>query len=313
MCQEAEKWEGLCRQCGISCHAAVMVDGRNLVVEGLHCINLRGATCSVYTQRRVEAPWCLPAQIAGAVGALAEDCPYVVQAAVRGPCGPTTGKIRLPSGEYSKLFPLITEAICAMRLVASHFSWAEFFSHAEEMQPEYEWLLCMPTTGTTAVVSRRLVPSGPSRPNPSPQSRIMLPWSKPCNIDDLAKCTLPDWEKCLLPEGERCPKPQEGWEAMYKAQKGGQAVWEVPGHPEADKVVPWPIEWIPHRELTEEDKKRGFIFLDTVCTVTGQEAKMGVGVCCVRCGAHLHHSAANMAGGFDPPHCDKCKIFVMWA
>jgi hypothetical protein len=316
MSQEVE-WEALCRQCGVSCHAAIMIDGVHVVVEGLHCVNLEDNRCKVYKERHAKAPWCLPAQVAGPAGALAEDCPYLSCGKVGLARGPSKSKTRLSAEEYDKRFPEVAAAICEMRAVASFFSWEKFFAEAARREPEYEWCLWVPTTNGKATVSRRLVPSGPSRPNPQPMSHIMLPWTKPCSIDDLSKCTLPDWNACELPEEKRCPKPLEGWEEKYKEQKSGKTVWDVPYDSTANKVVPWPVDWIPHRQLTEEDsdadKAKGFVFVESTCAVTGKELPVGVGVACLRCGKHLHPSAANMAGGFDPPYCDGCKVFVMWA
>ncbi len=82
----AEK-EALCRQCGVSCHFAVPVNGLPVVIEDLHCRYLtveEGAhalpryACSVYERRHEVAPWCQPVQAAFEQSLLAQDCPYVV-------------------------------------------------------------------------------------------------------------------------------------------------------------------------------------------------------------------------------------------
>ncbi len=104
--------------------------------------------------------------------------------------------------------------------------------------------------------------------------------------------------------------PVTGWKKRYLAFKGGQTTWEVPGHPKASKVVPFPVEWIPHRTAGEFDdeatRKRGFEFLPAVCVDSGKEAPIGKGVRCLRCGIPLHESAAHMVSGFDPPYCKRC-------
>jgi uncharacterized cysteine cluster protein YcgN (CxxCxxCC family) len=86
--------EALCRRCGVSCHAALPVNGLPVVVPGVHCRYLvpePGGTfaCSVYERRLEVAPWCHTADEALAAGLLAQDCPYV-----RGVAG-YRGKARL--------------------------------------------------------------------------------------------------------------------------------------------------------------------------------------------------------------------------
>lgn len=113
--------------------------------------------------------------------------------------------------------------------------------------------------------------------------------------------------------------PVDGWKGRYRAFCAGQKTWPVPGHPEAPKVVPFPVEWIPHRlygpgeELDPPDgsPRRGFEFLDeVVCVDTGETVGKGVSVSCLRCGVHLHPSAAGMVGGFDPPKCKRCAPII---
>ena len=128
--------------------------------------------------------------------------------------------------------------------------------------------------------------------------------------------------------------PVPGWRKRLLSFKGGQTAWEVPGHPECSKVVPWPVQWIPHRTLTQEERdsaiqfraravedpafeeqavaaealvSRGFVFLPCTCVDSGKEAPVGEGVCCVRCGVAIHPEYANMLSGFDPPYCARCR------
>ena len=110
-------------------------------------------------------------------------------------------------------------------------------------------------------------------------------------------------------------RPIPGWAQRLRLHKAGQTAWDIPGKPDKPKVVPFPVEWIPHRlELTEEDdastQARGFAFLPAVCVDSGKEAEIGVGVLCCRCGVELHPAAANMIGGFDPPYCRRCKWVI---
>lgn len=72
--------EGLCRRCGVSCHAAVPIGGVPVVVPGLHCRYLEEDggrfRCGVYERRLEVAPWCRTADEAVAQGLVAQDCPY---------------------------------------------------------------------------------------------------------------------------------------------------------------------------------------------------------------------------------------------
>ena len=40
--------------------------------------------------------------------------------------------------------------------------------------------------------------------------------------------------------------PVPGWDLTYLAFRSGQTAWEVPGRPDANRTVPWPMQWIPH-------------------------------------------------------------------
>jgi hypothetical protein len=144
--------------------------------------------------------------------------------------------------------------------------------------------------------------------------------------------------------------PVKGWKPRYLAFTRGQKSWPVPGRPDAPHVMPFPVEWIPHRIVLAvsgvgiaprqgEEKKQddsaeqeavlqgpqrsteekdetpsphrmGFEFLSSTCSDTGKPLPIGVGVLCCRCGVPLHPEAASMFGGFDPPICRRCKPIV---
>ena len=64
--------EDKCRRCGNSCHVAVPIGERAIVVPGLHCRYLVEDApghfgCSVYAERFAKAPWCHHADGAGDV------------------------------------------------------------------------------------------------------------------------------------------------------------------------------------------------------------------------------------------------------
>ena len=107
-------------------------------------------------------------------------------------------------------------------------------------------------------------------------------------------------------------RPLPGWKKRILEFRAKKNVWDVPGKPDKPKLVPFPLEWLPHRlELTDEDDEashaRGFVMLSGTCVDTGQECEPGVVVSCLRCGVPLHPTAANMVGGFDPPYCRRCE------
>lgn len=93
--------EAKCRRCGVSCHVAVPVRGRNIVVPGLRCRFLEpdgtGFVCTVYADRFARAPWCHHAEVAAPLGFLADDCPYGTPEGY--------GKIRLPDDAFDTLWP----------------------------------------------------------------------------------------------------------------------------------------------------------------------------------------------------------------
>lgn len=102
-------------------------------------------------------------------------------------------------------------------------------------------------------------------------------------------------------------RPRKGWREDYRRFKGGKNVWPVPGNPEADNIVPFPLYWIPHRL---SDHPRGFDFLEATCADTGKHLPVGVGVRCLRCQVDLHPSAANMIHGFSAPYCKRCAVLI---
>jgi len=110
-------------------------------------------------------------------------------------------------------------------------------------------------------------------------------------------------------------RPVPGWAKRYRELRGGRNIWPVPGKEGKPKLVPFPIEWFPHRlELTAEDDEeahaRGFVFLPAVCAESGEEAAVGVVVSCCRCGIPLHPREADMVSDFDPPQCKRCRWII---
>lgn len=135
--------------------------------------------------------------------------------------------------------------------------------------------------------------------------------------------------------------PVKGWRERVLLYKRGCQAWEVPGHPLANKVLPWPVEWIPHRfpTLDEEESarclrmkldslppgvqrghlekqvlelehfviKQGFAVTGCTCSETGEAVALGEGVLCVRCGVPLNQNASLMTSAFSPPRCSRCR------
>jgi hypothetical protein len=110
-------------------------------------------------------------------------------------------------------------------------------------------------------------------------------------------------------------RPVTGWKERLLASRQGQTAWEVPGKPECNKVIPWPLAWIPHRlygpdeDLTPEESARGFEFLEARCVDTGKIGKIGASSCCARCGVTLHPDACRTKG-FQPPACRRCATII---
>lgn len=77
--------EDRCRRCGMSCHPAIRIGKRAVIIPELHCRFLTRdphsglASCRVYARRFELAPWCLSAGQAAGMGALAHDCPYTTE------------------------------------------------------------------------------------------------------------------------------------------------------------------------------------------------------------------------------------------
>jgi uncharacterized cysteine cluster protein YcgN (CxxCxxCC family) len=76
-----EKYEALCRRCGMSCHTPILLGSRTVIVPEIHCRFLAydaegKAACTVYENRYEAAPWCRSAEEAIELNALGWDCPY---------------------------------------------------------------------------------------------------------------------------------------------------------------------------------------------------------------------------------------------
>ncbi|MSP90421.1 MAG: hypothetical protein EXR79_01225 [Myxococcales bacterium] len=100
----AAAWEATCRRCGASCHVAVPIQGRTVVVPGLHCQFLAADgpgrfRCTVYADRFARAPWCHAARDVVSQGFLADDCPYGTPAGM--------GKVRLTDAEFDAVWPAV--------------------------------------------------------------------------------------------------------------------------------------------------------------------------------------------------------------
>lgn len=115
----------------------------------------------------------------------------------------------------------------------------------------------------------------------------------------------------------RFVRPVPGWFDRYRLAKSGTTVWSVPdAPPETPKLVPWPLEWFPHRRLLpsdtdEGDIQRQFVFTEPFCVDSGLVVPKGLGVLCCRCGVPLHQDYAYPALGapsFDAPYCRRCRF-----
>jgi hypothetical protein len=146
--------EAKCQRCGISCHASITLkDGRDVVVEGLHCVYLKHEdsglwSCTVYENRLTVAPWCHHVREAGPQGLLRHDCPYL-----EGVPG-SRGKARLSSKDYAVVRDEILTNILARPTVNPHFSWKKFFKLLREHDPDGHYVLRENALRTSARVLR---------------------------------------------------------------------------------------------------------------------------------------------------------------
>ena len=144
--------EAKCERCGISCHGSVGLMGRNVVIEGLHCIYLKHTRgkwrCSVYKKRFEKAPWCLHTSEALPGGALRADCPYGEN---------PHGKVRLSEAEYAKLWPVLSGILASATEVNENFTWDKFNRLASRRDPGYRWRIeRSPTPGRSRVVREKV-------------------------------------------------------------------------------------------------------------------------------------------------------------
>ncbi|MAH47932.1 hypothetical protein CMI37_19075 [Candidatus Pacearchaeota archaeon] len=135
--------EAKCQRCGVSCHAAVEIEGgRQIVLQDLHCVFLGEEdglpACSVYEGRFKEAPWCLHSSHAARLGALRLGCSYGE---------PGVGKERVTEEEFRLLWPKIVEGLLAIPSMNPHFTWKKFFSQMRKVDPDFRWYLERNVTG----------------------------------------------------------------------------------------------------------------------------------------------------------------------
>jgi hypothetical protein len=139
---DTPEYEAKCERCGISCHAAVVLDGRQIVLEGLHCTFFgEGVGCTVYADRFERAPWCLHSLPADTMGALREGCPYQSGRGAR-------GKERVEPEEYRVLWPRLAEALLAIPSPTPHFTWPKFVGRLADVDPDFRWKLETNVTGS---------------------------------------------------------------------------------------------------------------------------------------------------------------------
>ena len=141
--------EAKCQRCGISCHAGIeLSDGRQVVLESLHCIHLDpGNMCQVYEKRFEVAPWCHHVNQAGPRDMLRHDCPYTGNN--------PKGKQHFSPGEYANVLPEIIELLLAKTSVDPHFSYPEFFTRMQTLDPDHTWSLKTNAVGTSSKLFRR--------------------------------------------------------------------------------------------------------------------------------------------------------------
>ena len=152
---DSPEHEAKCQRCGVSCHAAVPIDdGRQIVVEGLHCkhLGILGdglPGCKVYHKRFEVAPWCLHSSVGDSRLALREGCPY--QTNVFG-----KGKEWVSPKEYEELWPKVVEALFSAKSANPYFTWKKFIDFAEKMDPAYKWRAKPNAARTCIRLSRKL-------------------------------------------------------------------------------------------------------------------------------------------------------------
>lgn len=114
-------------------------------------------------------------------------------------------------------------------------------------------------------------------------------------------------------------RPRSGWLAQYRQALAGRNVWEVPNRPECPKLIPWPLDWIPHRLTTAEDPiddfSRGWVDKEEVCVDTGKIVSSATMGCrCCRCGVPLHPTVAYPlfgGPGYNAPFCSRCWYWTL--
>lgn len=134
-----EQHEALCERCGISCYgAATLPDGKQVVIEGLHCkfldVTDGKAHCIVYEDRFEKAPWCLSVGKAAVMRALRDGCPYTNSQYA-------FGKRRLSQEEYDKTWPQIVGYLTSRDRLPRWATWSKFFALAEKRERGYRWFL----------------------------------------------------------------------------------------------------------------------------------------------------------------------------
>ena len=90
--------------------------------------------------------------------------------------------------------------------------------------------------------------------------------------------------------------PPKGWADIVLSLESGNYSFEVPGRPDARKVMPWPTQWILSRVLTTEEeiaagrttgsdgKYAGWEVVTAECVETGIKLTTHNGIRCARCG-----------------------------
>ncbi len=145
--------EEKCERCGISCRAAIKLsDGRQVVIEDLHCVHLEETGdgsygCAVYEARFEKAHWCLHSTEAVRLGALRAGCPYSVQ-------GASSGKERVGEDEYGKLWPEIATLLLTTSDLNPNFTWKQFVKAATRRERGLHWRVDFNAPKTAVRLSR---------------------------------------------------------------------------------------------------------------------------------------------------------------